>query len=217
MTFKRAIIGFAIIYAVIGIVMFWPNTKQKAQDPVEEEVKIEMTWDLANESAGNYKPPVWLKNPEFSSEVDEIEHTDDQVHYGPDFTSSFQIISMYAQAQLGESTILSSFVSPYLAHTDYESRKVAAVTDRANGLANRLTRGKSLSKIQVTSPTQIKENEVTHTILLEYKDGKKIQLKGIPMIKLVPLADHEKHDPGMWYLNINLQELVQLIERTAQS
>ncbi|MGF7036054.1 hypothetical protein J2T17_007105 [Paenibacillus mucilaginosus] len=217
---KKAILIFCGVYALIGIIYFgFMREDTTAAD--RDGTTMEMTWDVENEAAGNYHPPLWLKDPKYRDTVEEIEYSktrDSDV----EFTSAFQITSLMAQAQLGDTTIMASFVNPDISYTDYPFRDEIGLEKATYTFAKRLTRDWTLKKVQVSSPTQVKENEVTHDIILQYKNGEETHLIGIPMVFIGPDDDHtdesaEEHadhiHEGMWYMNITLTQFAELAEK----
>jgi len=219
MTLKKTIIIFLIVYITIGILAFVPSLIKKDHSEVIKKsgMKVELEWDVHNELNGNYRTPAWLKNNDLMKYVEEVEYTGEDVG-GPALTSAYQLMSLFAQLQLGDPTITSSFINPDISYTDYESHRVHDIINTATSLANEITKDKSLIKVKVSSPIPGKDNEVTHTVILQYRNGEEIEISNIPMILIRSEENHEDNDEeGMWYMNINLQELAQRVKKTEGS
>ncbi|MCY9665734.1 hypothetical protein M5X11_12290 [Paenibacillus alginolyticus] len=217
MILKRVTFIFLLVYGLIGVYFFGSkisDEKPKEVRPIVGEMKIELDWDVANEVDGNYRTPLWLRNDGYKKYVDEVEGSHEAVLGDPEFTSAYQLMSLIAQLQLGDPTIASSFVSPYLSHSDYDSKKVADITEKSKSLADRITKNESLAKVKISPPIQRKDNEVSHDVILQFKNGEEIKVQNIPMVMFQDdHGDAEVHDNGMWYMNFNLQELAQRVEK----
>jgi hypothetical protein len=222
MTLKKAIVIFVFVYGLIGLYFFAPKLfKEEAQEAKSAgSSEIELEWDVANELNGNFRTPAWLKNAEFKKYVEEEEYNRAETLGEPEFTSTYQLMSLLAQLQLGDPTIASSFVNPYLSHSDYESKKVAEITKTAESLATKITKNRTLTNVKISPPTKIKDDsEVSLNVILQLNNGEKVQIKDVPMIKLKEDhghgdAEEDEAEHGMWYMNINLQELAQRVEKT---
>ncbi|TVX99433.1 hypothetical protein [Paenibacillus cremeus] len=216
MNIKKLIIICLFVYISIGLYTFGPRVlgnKSKEVQSKASEMKIQLEWDVANELKGNYRTPLWLKNDEYKKYVEEVDSRK-KVLDGPELTSAYQLMSLLAQLQLGDPTIASSFVNPYLSHSDYTSKKVADITEKSKSLASRITQNQSLAKVKVSEPIPKNDNEVSHDVNMRLKSGKEITIRNIPMVKVQ--EEHEDasdHDKGMWYMNINLQELAQRVKK----
>lgn len=221
MTFKKAATIFLIVYTLIGLYVFIPMFLE--DKPIEDELPpatektIALEWNVLNELEGNFRTPIWLRNAEFKGKVQEIEYTP-RLLGEPVFTSSYQLISLFAQLQLGDPTVGSSFVHPYFSHTDYDSKRVADIDNRAKDLAGRITKNQTIVNVKISSPTESIDNEVFHDVILRFSNGEEIVVPDLPMVLVKEDHEHAEdrqvhHDQGMWYLNINLQELAQRVEK----
>lgn len=221
MTLRKAIVIFVLVYGLIGLYFFGPMLfKEKAKEvkPAGSgEMKVELEWDVTNELNGNYRTPAWLRNSELKKYVEEEEYSTTEALGEPEFTSAYQLMSLFAQLQLGDPTLASSFVNPYLSHSDYDSKKVAEITKTAESLASKITKNKTLAKVKISYLTKGKDNnDVSHNVILQLKNGEEIEVKNIPMIKLKEDHGDEGHEDaehGIWYMNTNLQKLAQRVEK----
>lgn len=166
---------------------------------------------------GNYRTPIWLRDATYKEYVQEIEYSGTLLGE-PELTSAYQLMSLFAQLQLGDPTIASSFVNPYLSHSDYDSKRVADIEQQAESLARRITLNQTITKVKISPPVHMNENEVSHNVIFHFQSGMEIIIEDIPMVMV--REEHEltedrnvHQDQGMWYMQINLQELAQRVER----
>lgn len=196
---KKWIFIFLSAYLLFGLFLFFKDDKTEKPADVagssNQAESIHMRWIVNDPDNSNYRPPQWLTNKKVEKYVDSIHDSETVEATEPDY----QLMTLFAQAQLGEARFISSFVNPMISFEDFPSVDPDDMDKQSEQYVKMITKDRSFAEVRLSSPKSDTSEKVVFDVTLIYDDQSHITLTDIPMVKMGEEVN--------WFLDITLTQL----------
>ena len=219
---KKWITLFVIIWLSGGAFLYFTDIKEKNEESLIEETQVQisnnnpiftakMAWVVYDEDHGNYKSPYWMRDKSLAKYVDEMDHSKQNKHNTPEY----QLITFFAEAQLGNPKHITSYLSHGKRSEDFKNislNELDKIDQMLADFADEITKNQSIEKLYISPPIIESEKRQTFELLIQFKDIGKYKVPNIPLVY--------NEDSDSWGIDLTLSEIVsrvQLAQKTEEN
>lgn len=223
MSFKKIAIISLSLYLLIGIAVFTNYSSNKKSDSkstytIDESLYV---WNVNDESLGDYSSPAWLRDPELLKYTHEV-HYSDTPDFKPVKFVEYQLMSLFAQLQLGDPLLASSYINPEISYKDYDVRLPLQMEEQASKYRDTITKNQSIQLVTLKIIEETESSKVFE-VSLNYTDETSVSFP-LTMINLANTEEHAEdyeeyeeyqeyeeddiHDQDtMWFISVGLNTI----------
>lgn len=217
---KKWITLFIIIWFGGGAVfLYFSNDKEKSENqPAEEQTAdnnpvfvAKMAWIVGDEDRGDYKSPYWMRDKSLAEYVDEMDHAEHNEHNSPEY----QLITFFAEAQIGNPKQITSYLSHGKRSKDFKSislDELDQIDQMLKDFADEITKNQSIEELYISPPIYEADNRLIFDLLIQFKDIGQYKIPNIPLVL------NEENES--WGIDLTLSEFVsrvQLAQKTEEN